>query len=215
MSQDLIERFGKIYQAGSVIFREGDSGEEMYIIQNGEVRISKKARMAEQVLATLKDGDFFGEMAIFTDQLRSATATAVHKSVILQIDKSSFKFMLSSNDGFAMNLIKRLCERLKRANEQIEEILVLSKETRLLKALEEFWRIAGQKDTSGEKFVLNYERFLDHVRHNMGISVNDTKSLLRTLNSKDLIHVRKDMSGTFYITFTEKVFEILDTLRIS
>ena len=58
----LFSRFGKEIPAGTVLFQEGDKGEEMYIIQSGRVKISKRTRGVEKNLATLEKGEFFGEM---------------------------------------------------------------------------------------------------------------------------------------------------------
>ncbi|HRP69308.1 MAG TPA: cyclic nucleotide-binding domain-containing protein, partial [Turneriella sp.] len=116
MSVDLVKKFGATYKAGQTIFKEGDHAEEMFIIHQGQVNISKRAKNAEQILATLRDGDFFGEMALFTDSARSATATVMNDSVILRIDKKSFDFMVNNNSTFATNMIRKLCERLRNAD---------------------------------------------------------------------------------------------------
>ncbi|OYV91090.1 MAG: hypothetical protein B7Z68_10995 [Acidobacteria bacterium 21-70-11] len=72
--QELLARF----PAGSVIFREGDLGREMFIIQKGHVRISLSVGDHEQEVAVLEKGDFFGEMALLEQSpARSATAVAV------------------------------------------------------------------------------------------------------------------------------------------
>ena len=70
----LFSRFGKKIPANTALFQEGDRGEEMYIIQSGKVKISKRIRGVEKTLATLEKGEFFGEMAILNDKPRSATA---------------------------------------------------------------------------------------------------------------------------------------------
>ncbi|MDH5716311.1 MAG: cyclic nucleotide-binding domain-containing protein [Spirochaetia bacterium] len=207
MQSELVERFGRDYIEGSVVFREGDVGEEMFIIHKGEVKISIKAKSAEQVLAVLKDGDFFGEMAIFTNEYRSATATASKKSLILKIDKHSFQFMLKSNVDFAHKMIKTLCLRLRKADKQIEELLVLSKETRILRAMDIFWKKEGRKDSSGEVLLLPYERFLDYVNTSLGISTQDTKNTLIQLKNQNLLHVRKDSNNILFISFSPKVFD--------
>ncbi|MDH5720524.1 MAG: cyclic nucleotide-binding domain-containing protein [Spirochaetia bacterium] len=207
MRSELVDRFGRDFPEGTVIFREGDLGEEMFIIHEGIVNISKKAKNAEQVLATLKDGDFFGEMALFTDQERSATATARVKSVILKIDKTSFDFMLKNNVGFAHKMIKTLCERLRQTDKQIEELLVLSKETRILKALDIFWKKEGRKDASGEVLLIAYEPFLNYIQKNLGISMEDAKKTLLQLKQQSLLNVRQDTQGANYIAFSAKVFD--------
>lgn len=207
MSAELVKRFGTSYNAGQTIFKEGDYAEEMFIIHQGQVNISKRARNAEQILATLKDGDFFGEMALFTDSARSATATVATESIILRIDKKSFDYMVNSNTGFAVNMIRKLCERLRHADNQIGELLVFSKETRVLKAMSAYWNVEGHKDASGEILLLPYLGFCDYLKKTYGIIVEDANQSLLKLRNQNLLHIRKDLSGKQYISFSPKIFE--------
>ncbi len=207
MSADLVKRFGTTYNSGQTIFQEGDHAEEMYIIHKGQVNISKRARNAEQILATLRDGDFFGEMSLFTDTPRSATATVMVESTILCIDKKSFDYMVNSNSSFAINMIRKLCERLRNADNQIGELLVLSKETRILKAMYAYWNLEGQKDKSGEILLLPYIGFCDYIKKTSGISVEDTNQSLLKLRNQSLLHIRRDVAGKQYISFSPKIFE--------
>ena len=210
--QDLVTKFGSTYPENTMVFREGDMGNEMYIIHTGEVKILKKAKNAEQVLAVLNDGDFFGEMALFTDQKRSATATVTQKSVLLRIDKTSFEYMILNKSDFAMNLIRTLCERLRKTDQQIEELLVLSRETRVMKAMESYWRLAGQKASTGDSLVIPYDGFLDYCRKNLGIGAVDTKQILLKLKNQDLLHIRKDVNEQIFIVFSPKVFSYLEVI---
>ena len=61
---DLLRRFGREFPRGTVLFRQGEPGAEMYVVQRGRVSISARAGSAAKVLATLGPGEFFGEMAI-------------------------------------------------------------------------------------------------------------------------------------------------------
>ena len=70
----LFQRFGKEFKRGDVLFKEGDVGKEMYVIQAGKVNITKKVRDTEKILATLGAGEFLGEMAILNNKPRSAGA---------------------------------------------------------------------------------------------------------------------------------------------
>lgn len=212
MSVDLVKRFGVSYNPGQCIFKEGDHAEEMYIIHQGSVHISKRAKNAEQILATLKDNDFFGEMALFTDQPRSATATVATKSVILRIDKSSFDFMINNNSVFAINMIRKLCERLRNADNQISELLVLSKETRVMKAMGAYWNTDGHKDASGEVLLLSYQGFIEYLKKNQGIGVEDANASLRKLKDQNLLHIRQDISGKHYIAFSPKIFDYFNII---
>ena len=76
----LFSRFGREFPTGAVLFREGDPGKEMYVIQAGRISVSKKVRDVEKVLGTLGQGEFVGEMAIISNKPRSATATAPSRS---------------------------------------------------------------------------------------------------------------------------------------
>jgi CRP-like cAMP-binding protein len=66
-SDKLFERFGREFPPGTVIFKEGDVGNEMYVIQSGKINITKSSRDQEKLLVTLGPGAFFGEMAIINN----------------------------------------------------------------------------------------------------------------------------------------------------
>ena len=95
----LYEKFGKSAPKGTVIFSEGESGHEMYVIHEGKVKITKKIRAMETILAELDRGDFFGEMAILEKEVRSATATAATDVKLLVIDEKTFETTIRTNPG--------------------------------------------------------------------------------------------------------------------
>src|SRR5438034_11292663 len=70
----LFQRFGREFRKGHVLFREGEPGKEMYVVQAGKVNITKTVRETEKILATLGAGEFFGEMSILNNKPRSAGA---------------------------------------------------------------------------------------------------------------------------------------------
>lgn len=118
--QQLFSKFGREFPAGYVLFREGDVGEEMYIIQSGKIAISKHIGSEEKKLATLPAGEFVGEMAVLLNESRSATATVEEDAKILQIDGNTFEAMIKSNVEIAFRIIKKLAQRLKDTNSKIE-----------------------------------------------------------------------------------------------
>ena len=71
----LFQRFGKEFPKATVLFREGETGKEMFVLQAGKVIITKTVRDIEKMLAVLGPGEFFGEMALISNKPRNATAT--------------------------------------------------------------------------------------------------------------------------------------------
>jgi CRP/FNR family cyclic AMP-dependent transcriptional regulator len=118
----LFEKYGHVIPAGTVIFREGDEGNEIFIIQEGKVKISKSIGNNDHVLAILGKGDFFGEMAIVNRIRRTATAQTVTDTHLLAFDRQGFRSMIEKNSKIAMNIIDKLCRRLQQANMQIQQL---------------------------------------------------------------------------------------------
>lgn len=106
-----------------MLFREGDPGDTMYVIQSGRVRISRSSATGERTLSVLGEGDFFGEMAILNDRPRTATATALTAGRALQIDARMFESMVLGNPEISMRLVKKLARRLEGANAFIDILL--------------------------------------------------------------------------------------------
>src|SRR5215211_4503877 len=110
--ETLFQRFGKELSKGTVLFREGDPGKEMYVLQSGKVAISKRVRDVEKVLAILGPGEFFGEMAIISNKPRNATATVSEDARLLIIDPKTFEGMIRGNGEISVRMIKKLADRL-------------------------------------------------------------------------------------------------------
>jgi CRP/FNR family transcriptional regulator, cyclic AMP receptor protein len=131
----LLDRFARDYDPGTVLFREGDPGSEMFVIQSGEVEISRMIGDKRQTLALLPAGEFFGEMAIINDRPRSATATVRQPSRLLVIDPETFEAMLRGKTEIAVRMIKALAGRLERANQQVELLLLKNSNHRVVQCL--------------------------------------------------------------------------------
>jgi CRP/FNR family transcriptional regulator, cyclic AMP receptor protein len=120
----LFQRFGKEFPKSTVLFREGETGKEMYVLQAGRVVITKKVRDEEKTLAVLGAGEFFGEMALISNKPRNATATVAEAARLLVIDPKTFEGMIRGNSEIAVRMIKKLAERLGEADAQIETLLL-------------------------------------------------------------------------------------------
>jgi CRP/FNR family cyclic AMP-dependent transcriptional regulator len=103
------------YGKSEIIFEQGSSGTEMYLIHRGKVLLSVRQDETQQIaLAVLNPGDFFGEMALVDDSPRSATASAVEDDTeLIVMDRSRFLFMVRQQPEFALSLMHTLCRRLR------------------------------------------------------------------------------------------------------
>jgi CRP-like cAMP-binding protein len=128
----LNQRFSKEFPAGTVLFREGDPGSEMYVVQAGRVEITKRVGEVEKLLASLGQGEFFGEMSILNRKPRSATATVSEDARLLVIDPPTFDAMIRANAEVAIRMIKKLADRLQEADEQIEHLIHLDAASRVV-----------------------------------------------------------------------------------
>jgi CRP-like cAMP-binding protein len=112
------------YVQGDVLFREGEEGEHMFIIQSGRVAIKKRVKDgSEAVLALLEKGDFFGEMALLERLPRSATAEVAEDGDLIKIDNEVFGDMIKANPEIAIRMLRKYSIRLRETNRQIETIL--------------------------------------------------------------------------------------------
>jgi CRP/FNR family transcriptional regulator, cyclic AMP receptor protein len=181
----LYDRFGSTFDAGALIFREGDVGDEMYIIQKGKVRISKRIANKEHTLAILEKGDFFGEMAIVTRSARTATATALDEVAVLAFTRDGFLSMITKNAKIAINIIDKLCQRLQGANAQIQRLV--RRNARALVALSLHY---GYQAVGWARGELPYDRTVGEIAVNLEMPAEIVKEHLEALQADGAIQLQ-------------------------
>lgn len=120
----------------SMLFLENTEGDGLYLIKSGAVKIFRSTEDGrEKILAIFRRGDFFGEMSLLDGGLRSASAETMERSIMMVIMRSDFMKLLGQFPALSIKIIHALCQRLRRANEQIEMIAFWDVRTRVLKIL--------------------------------------------------------------------------------
>jgi CRP-like cAMP-binding protein len=122
----------KRVKKGDMIFREGDVGDSFYLIVSGSVRISTIIPgVGEEALTILREGEYFGEMALIDDVPRSASAIANDDTILLLIGRDDFRKLLAQETGIAYKLLwvftRTLCARLRKTDEQLKSIFSIAK----------------------------------------------------------------------------------------
>jgi flavin-dependent dehydrogenase len=110
---------GKIYHAGEVIVRQGEVGDCMYVIQSGKVEVVREHEGKEIRLAELGEGDFFGEMALFEKDVRSATVRPLGDVRVLTVDRKMFLRKIHDDPSLAFMIMQRMSKRLRELNAEI------------------------------------------------------------------------------------------------
>ena len=110
---------GRVYHDGEVIIRQGEAGDCMYEIQGGKVEVIQEKSGKEICLAVLGKGDFFGEMAIFEHDVRSATVRALGEVRALTIDKRTFLRRITEDPSLAFRIVERMSHRIREMNNKL------------------------------------------------------------------------------------------------
>lgn len=204
----LIERFGRTVPAGQVLFREGDSGKEMFVIQSGKVRLSRTIRGVEKLLAEIGAGEFFGEMSIINDKPRTATAVVLEDAQLLVLDPKTFEAMIKANTEIAVRMIKKLAKRLDDANAQIENLMLGDANSRIVHALLQMARTSAADPAGPVTLPINASELAQRT------NVEDAKvvEVLERLERSRLVVAGPD--GGLQVPDAAKLQEFLEFLEM-
>jgi CRP/FNR family transcriptional regulator len=114
---------GKIYKDGEVIICEGEEGNCMYVIQEGEVEVLIAGEGEKEIrLGVRGEGEFFGEMAIFDRNVRSATVRALGEARVLTVDKKNFMRRVHEDPSLAFRLVETMSHRIRELGEEVARL---------------------------------------------------------------------------------------------
>lgn len=113
---------GKVYRPGEVIVRQGEVGDCMYVIQSGKVEVVREHEGKEIRLAELGEGDFFGEMALFEKDVRSATVRPLGDVRALTVDRKMFLRKIHDDPSLAFMIMQRMSKRLRELNAELTRL---------------------------------------------------------------------------------------------
>ncbi len=134
------------YGRGEAVFREGDSGESLFVIEEGLVKIAISSPEGNEVILDLLEAStFFGELALLDGQPRSADAVAIEPSVLLSLGRTDFLRYLAAKPGAAATMLATMSHRLRRTTNQLRNVAFLDVPARLAQVL---LKLSGAGDGS-------------------------------------------------------------------
>ncbi|MFA5624750.1 MAG: Crp/Fnr family transcriptional regulator [Bradymonadales bacterium] len=181
--QQVLEKHGKIYEPGTVLFREGELGNRLWVINEGRIRITKRVHKTETVLETLGPGEFCGELALVMETEQPVTATVIEPARLLVIDLKQFDMMVRSNGEIAMRMLKKLAGRLTQAQFRMINFQFKSNLGRLMLQLR--WELMRAEGDLTPPLPVD-------LAESLGIETFELKQLLQKLAEKELIILEKN-----------------------
>jgi CRP/FNR family cyclic AMP-dependent transcriptional regulator len=187
---------------GQVLFREGDSGDKLYVVCEGKVKLGRTSSDGrENLLAILGPGEMFGELSLFDPGPRTATATAVTDTQIFALGHNDLTTWVSGRPEVALSLLKQISSRLRRTNEVIGDLVFSDVPGRVAKALLDLSNRFGVESEDGV-----------HVGHDL------TQEELAQLVGASRETVNKalaDFAGRGWIRLEARAVVLLDLERLA
>jgi CRP/FNR family transcriptional regulator len=138
------------FQAGEIVFREGDASNTCYIVRNGQARAVREHGDGRQLaLATFGPGDIFGELAMFDDERRSATVEAIEALDVLAVLGPDMRRLMGARPQLAIALAAALSRRLRATNERLSSQSFQTVQSRVANVLGELVRQARAEGAPG------------------------------------------------------------------
>ena len=109
------------FKKGTVIFAEGEDSNFLYLIKSGEVRIFKKNQEKLIPITVVRDQEFIGELSMFSDEKRSATAVATQDSTLVMVKKNDIRKVLKTCPEWVTNIMVTISDRLRNSVDMLRE----------------------------------------------------------------------------------------------
>jgi len=201
------ERLKRQLKKGEVIFRDGNSGQSMFILLEGQVVISKILGDQETILAKLEPGSIFGEMAIIDNQPRSATAIAATNAVLLEISREMFRNRMEEVPRWLQTFFAILVERLRSATRNQSILLTRGAGRQVVNLLAMLARLE-QPDPEG-RILLPWSQAVITIAFYLGFNEERVNEMMNKLVSIHLSEstMREGIGRVFLLESPEKFYQ--------
>ncbi len=180
------------YRKDEVVFHKGDPGQMMYIVKTGQVRIYMVTDDEQEIsVAILGDGDFFGELAILDEKPRSASAMAMERTEAYTLHRSDFLAIVREHPEIATAIMAVLGDRLRQADELIENLIFLDVYGRVAKKLLDLSETYGVKSKEG--ILINFRLTQRDLASMVGSTRESVNRVLGLYQDKGLISLQHQL----------------------
>ena len=207
MSDPLFDKYGAQVEPGEILFTEGETGEEMFVIRSGSVRVYVESAGIEKTLAVLGPGEFIGEMSLLTGSPRSATAVAAEKSSLLKVKGKVLEEMIVHNTEVALRLIRKLAMRLHTTDTLVRVLLFRDPKERVIENLKRLAELHGWTPEKG----VTIQADLDAMAEQVGLEKEEVQDVISRLIRADAL---KAADGSWTISDLGRLDEVARQLKV-
>lgn len=180
----------RTFRSGEVIFHRDDPGQVLYVIKDGKVKISLISPDGQEIaLAVLGKGECFGELALLDGEPRSADAIALERVQCYTLQRSDFHKAIMKNPKIAIEVLEVLSRRLRRTDEQVENLIFLDVYGRVAKKLLELAEEHGAKVDDGTRIEVRLTQ--QELASMVGASRESVNKVLGYFTEKQFISTDK------------------------
>jgi CRP-like cAMP-binding protein len=202
------DEFNRTYPKDTMIFSEGEPGDLLYIIQHGSVKIAKVVDNNEVLLAVLKAGDIFGEMALLEAKPRAANAVAYEDCVVLAVNRANFTQMIGTQPQMIARLTTLLAERIWLIYKQLANTLLTDPLARMYDAM--LIQLEKQRVNIGSSLPSPFAYGPKELINMVGLPPREGELVLRKLLENKKIQI---LGGKMYLVDTSEVGKQTDYYR--
>lgn len=171
---------------GETVFDEGDPGDQLYVIQSGEVELVRVNESKQRVVAHLGPGDFFGELGVVLGEARSSRAVAVSTTRVIALDRETLEGMCMEQPEIAIRMIRVLVSRLIEAERRLS---VLGVDDLLGPVVRALMRHGDEAAEGGMTVSLRLRELAEEA----GLSMREAYRALRQLFDRKLVQLEDDV----------------------
>ena len=187
IAQDVIPRR---FRPGEIIFHEGDSGQFLYLVQSGQVRIFVNGLDGSEMSVILfgKPGDIFGELAVIDGLTRSASAVALNETILLTMNRADFRRHMRQCPRLALNFMRVLSHRVRYNTRQMDSLATLDVSKRLARKLLELGQNYGRPTPDGVRIPMTLTQ--THLASLIGATRESANKSLRVFRQRGWIQMQ-------------------------
>jgi CRP/FNR family transcriptional regulator, cyclic AMP receptor protein len=211
----LLARYGRRFAPGTVVFREGEPSDVVFLLQSGRIRLFKQVGAMERSLRVVRPGDLFGELALLEGSRRQSTAVALDESLALAFDHATFHQVAQTNPDVGLRVIEQIVRRLRDAEDQIEILMVRDHQSKVVVALMKLaQRELANPDQSGGQVTLQISPL--ELSAQVGLDVEVVKRVVSQLRETGYVRIQEERVELSSLETLRELYSLLsikDQLR--